>query len=347
MTTPLGTVLLSDAMHAARATGASDLHLMPNLPPVLRVDGSLQPWSGDGMTQADVDGLLDRFLDAENRERLERTGDATTTADVDDTTVRIHASRGSTGTTFTLRFLSRGVPSIEELGVPVVLREAARKPYGLLLLGGPTGSGKSTTLAALVATLNDDGGRKIIMVEDPIEYRIASRRSLVVQRQTGRDVPSFADAVVGALRSDPDVIVIGEIRDAASVSSAITAAETGHLVMATLHAADAAQCVERLLDVVGTEAGTEPLRGRIAHVLIAAASQRLIPRADGTGRCLATEVLVATDAVRHLIREGKYHHLASAIATGRRLGMQTLEASLGDLVAAGIVAKDQAERVVR
>jgi twitching motility protein PilT len=183
-------------------------------------------------------------------------------------------------------------------------------------------------------------------IEDPIEYRLDSLRSVVVQRQVGRDAASFADAISGALRSDPDVIVIGEIRDTATVAAAIVAAETGHLVLATLHTGDAPHSIDRLVDAFPSER-TEYVRGRIAHVLLCSISQRLVQRANGAGRCVAAEVLVVNDAVRHMIRDGKHHQLPSVMATGRRFGMQTLEAHLSDLVTCGTVTADTADAVLR
>ncbi len=296
------------------------------------------------MDAHDLRSLAQEFLDEPDRSQLQRVGDVTAAAG-DPETVRVHVTRVAQGVALTLRFLARTVPSIEELDLPEILAQIVRRPHGLVVLGGPTGSGKTTTLAALVAAINRDCAKKIVTIEDPIEYRIASARSVVVQRQAGRDVPDFAHAVIGALRSDPDVIVIGEIRDAQTVAAAIAAAETGHLVLATLHTGDASQSVDRLVDAFAGER-TEYVRGRIAHVLLCAISQRLVPRASGGGRCLAAEVLVVNDAVRHMIREGKHHQLGSVMATGRALGMQTLAAHLAALVERGDVSPAAAREVL-
>lgn len=346
MINAMGTVLFFDALHTARVRMASDLHLVEGLPPVLRIDGTLQAWEGPGLSRDDLEALAERLLDADERQQLARTGDLTVTNIEGEAPIRVHASRVAASTTLTLRFLARDLPSIEALDLPSVVNDVARRACGLIILGGPTGSGKSTTLAAIVTTINRDTARKIIMIEDPVEYRLNSIRSLVLQRQVGRDVPSFAEAVRAALRSDPDVIVIGEIRDAATAQAAIVAAETGHLVLATLHTGDASQSIDRLVDAFPTERA-EYVRGRIAHVLLCSISQRLVQRANGAGRRIAAEVLIVNDAVRHMIRDGKHHQLPSVMATGRRFGMQTLEAHLLDLVSCGAVTADIAEAVLR
>ena len=326
--------MLSDALHAAHTRHASDLHLIPSLPPVLRVDGKLELWEGPGLSAEDLAGVAGSFLDESERETLQRSGDVTATIVDAEVPVRVHAHRTGEGTAFALRFLARDVPTFAELELPRVVAELSRRPHGLIVLAGPTGSGKSTTLASLVALMNEESSRKIVMIEDPIEYRLRSKRSIIVQRQVGRDVPTFAHAVIGALRSDPDVIVIGEMRDPATTSSAITAAETGHLVLATLHAGDASQSIDRLVDAFPSER-SEYARARLAQVLLGVVAQRLVERASGSGRRAAAEVLIVTDAVRHMIRDGKQHQLPTVMATGRQFGMQTLDVDLAELVANG------------
>ncbi len=344
MTSALGTILLSDALHAAHVRRASDLHLIPLLPPVLRIDGRLEPWEGPGLSAEDLASIAVMFLDQRHLETLERAGDVTATVVDSGVPIRIHAHRTGEGTAFALRFLAQCVPSFEDLELPRVVAELSRCPHGLIVFGGPTGSGKSTTLASLVALMNDESARKIIMIEDPIEYRIRSNRSIVVQRQVGRDVPSFPQAVLGALRSDPDVIVIGEMRESATTSAAIAAAETGHLVLATLHAGDASQGIDRLVDAFPAER-VEYARARLAQALLGMVAQRLVERAGGTGRCAAMEVLVVTDAVRHMIRDGKQHQLPTVMATGKQFGMQTLDMHLADLVSSGRIAASAGRRV--
>ncbi len=342
MTNALGAVLLDDALHAARTLGASDLHLAPFVPPMLRIDGVLQPRTGPGLSADDLAHLERRFLNDDERCRLTESGDVTSTMADGDATIRVHASRLTAGTTFALRFLAGRIPSPQAIGIPAIIGTLALRPSGLVVIGGPTGSGKSTTLASLVDALRREQAKKIITIEDPIEYRMESGRSLVVQREVGSDVETFEQAIRGALRSDPDVIVIGEMRDHATVAAAIVAAETGHLVLATLHTADAVQTVDRLIDALGGER-SQGVRGRIAQVLLAATSQRLMRRFGGAGRVMATEVLVSTDSVRHMIRDGKQHQLPNVIATGRRFGMQSLESHVAELSCAGAVAPQVAD----
>jgi twitching motility protein PilT len=336
-----GTVILSDALHAAHARHASDLHVVAGLPPVLRIDGKLDPWEGPSLSPDDVREFAAKLLDEAAMETLERCGDATTSLDYHGSVVRVHAARAGE-TTLSLRFLSREAPAFADLDMPRIVAELAYRFSGLLLFAGPTGSGKSTTLASLVALMNVQLRRKIVTIEDPVEYRFASENSIVVQRQIGRDVPSFAQAVMGALRSDPDVIVIGEMRDAETIAAALTAAETGHLVLATVHAAEAAQCVDRVVNAF-SETGIGYARARLAQSLVAICVQRLVEKANGNGRRPIVEIAVATDAVRHLIRDGKHHQLASVIETGRQFGMQTFRAHLEELVARGEVRGDAAE----
>lgn len=344
MTSALGSVLLTDALHAARLRRASDVHLAAHCPPMLRIDGQLDPCRCPGLEAEDLAGLATVLLSEGERELLERDGDVTGRIVESGVPVRIHATRTAEGIAFAFRFLYAGVPSLQELELPPVLAELVRRPHGLIVLGGPTGSGKSTTLAALVALMNDETSRKIITIEDPIEYHLVSKQSLIIQRQVGRDVSGFASAISGALRSDPDVIVVGEMRDSATVAAAITAAETGHLVLATLHTGDVAQSVDRIVDAFPAERG-EYARGRLSQTLVGVVCQRLVARASGVGRCVAAEILVVTDAVRHMLREGKHHQLPTVMSTGRRFGMQTLGAHLAELVAAGVVTAAVADAI--
>ncbi len=311
---------------------------------MLRVDGRLEPCQGPGLEAHDLAALASVLLSEHERDLLERDGDVTARIVENAVPVRVHATRTADGISLALRFLRADVPSLQELELPHVLAELIRRPHGLIVLGGPTGSGKSTTLAALVALMNDEMSRKIITIEEPIEYRLASKQSLIVQRQVGRDVAGFASAVSGALRSDPDVIVIGEMRDSATVAAAITAAETGHLVLATLHTGDSAQSIDRLVDAFLAERA-EYVRGRLAQTLVGIVCQRLVARSSGIGRCVAVEILVVTDAVRHMVREGKHHQLPTVMSTGRRFGMQTLDAHLAELAASGTIAAAVADAI--
>lgn len=256
-------------------------------------------------------------------------------------TFRVHAFRAEGRARFAIRLLQREPPTLEQLGLPVALRTFAERRSGLVLLVGPTGSGKSTALAALVDHVNRTGARHIVTVEDPIEYRHVPVRSSIAHRELGSDVSDYTAAIRSALRANPDVIAIGELRDAATIRAVLGAAETGHLVLSTLHTPDAAAGVDRIVDAFDGPARLEA-RAILAQTLIGIASLRLLPRLRSAGRRAAVEILIATEAVRALIRDGKTHHLRNAIVTGRAAGMQTLESHLTDLVARGEVSIDDA-----
>ncbi len=245
--------------------------------------------------------------------------------------IRVHAYRTSRGISLAMRLLAVSVPTLEDLRLPAIVAAVADRPSGLVLFAGPTGCGKSTALAAIVESINRTQAKHIITIEDPIEYEHRSNRCIVSQRHVGVDVPAFSDAVYGALRCDPDVVLIGELRDRKTMHAALTAAETGHLVLATLHTGDAPQTVDRIIGVFPGEM-QEQIRVQLAQTLGAVICMRLVPCAGGKGRRCAAEVLIASDAVRNLIRDGKTHQLRNIIATSRQSGMQTLEAHLSDLI---------------
>ncbi len=253
--------------------------------------------------------------------------------------VNCYQQRGATGAAF--RIISTSIRSLEELGVPDVVAQFATLPRGLVLVTGPTGSGKSTTLAALIDLVNRTRYDHIVTVEDPIEYVHANKRSLVNQREVGNDTHSFTAALKHVLRQDPDVILIGEMRDLETISVALTAAETGHLVFATLHTQDAAQTIDRIIDVYPSHQ-QDQIRTQLAATLQGVVSQTLVPRASGTGRVIATEVLLTTPAIANLIREGKAHQITSSMQAGRALGMHTMDQHLADLVNEGEITRDAA-----
>ena len=243
----------------------------------------------------------------------------------------------------TLRLLNDSIPTLEELALPPVLTKLADEPRGLILVTGPTGSGKSTTLAAMIDHINKTRSDHIITIEDPIEYVYQGRCSLIHQREVGADARSFASALRSALREDPDVILVGEMRDYETISAAVTAAETGHLVMSTLHTIGAAQTIDRIIDVCPAGAQNQ-IRGQLAAVLRGVITQQLLPLAGGRGRCAATEILVGTDAVANLIREGKCYQIPSILQSGAALGMHSLNADLARLVSTGRITREAAER---
>jgi len=240
-----------------------------------------------------------------------------------------------------IRLLAESVPALSTLGLPPVIATLAHAPQGLVLFTGPTGSGKTTALAALIDSINRTRERSIITIEDPIEYRHTPLRSVIAHCEIGRDVVDYPEALRGMLRADPDVILIGEMRDRETMAAALTAAETGHLVLATLHTNDTPQTIDRIIDAFPAEAQNQ-VRAQLAAVLLAAVGLRLVARRTGSGRRAAAEILIATDGVRTMIRDGKTHQLRNAIVTGRNVGMQTLETHLTELVARREITLDDA-----
>ncbi|HEY0396385.1 MAG TPA: PilT/PilU family type 4a pilus ATPase [Candidatus Elarobacter sp.] len=342
----LGTIRVRDLVRGARARGATDVHLGGGERPALRIAGRLVALDGPPVVEADVRAYLAAALSAEQLARLDARGSADGAAarGEDGGPFRVHAYRHAGGVRVALRLLAESVPSLEQLGLPAVVATLAQRPAGLVLFTGPTGSGKTTALAALVDRINRSAERNILTIEDPVEYVHAPVRSLITHCEIGRDVSDYADALRGFLRADPDVIVIGELRDRETIAAALTAAETGHLVFATLHTNDAAQTVDRIVDAFPAEAHTQ-VRSQLAAVLAGIVALRLVARHDGAGRRAAAEILIGTDAVRALIREGKTHQLRNTIVTGRAAGMQTLETHLSELVVRGEVALAEARAV--
>jgi len=325
-------IRLADALHTAATRAASDVHLVAGVPPALRVDGTLVFLAGPPLRADELRAIAGSFLEPTDLAAVEAGTDVSVARIVPDVgLMRVHALRSRDAIALALRLLPRRVPSLESLELPSVIGSFAERLRGLVLFSGPTGSGKSTTLAAVVDRINAAASRRIVTIEDPIEYRHESKRSCVTQREVGRDTRSFADALVGALRADPDVIVVGEMRDAPAMRAALAAAETGHLVLATLHTGDAVQTLERIVDAFSA-GESDAVRTQLAHTLVAVVAQRLVLRADGRGRRAVTEILVANDAVRHLIREGRTHQLRNVIATGRSAGMQTLADHAAELL---------------
>ena len=243
-----------------------------------------------------------------------------------------------------IRLFQNKIPTFEELGLPSAVHDLARTPRGLILVTGPTGSGKSTTLASIVDFINSTEARHIMTIEDPIEYVYPHNKAMIHQREVGKDVETFSGALRSALREDPDIILVGEMRDFETISAAITAAETGHLVLSTLHTTSASQTVERIIDACPLE-GQNQIRAQFANVIRGVFTQQLLPRADGTGRVLATEVLVATTGIANLIRESKTIQIPSMIQSGKQLGMHTINDDLANLVHYGIVTRTEALKV--
>src|SRR4051812_32899197 len=315
---------------------ASDLHITSGAPPTLRVCGSLVPLEGlPNLTPTDTREIVYAILSSTQRQTLETDWQldfAYSVPGVGRFRVNTFFQRGTLAAAFRL-IPSETVP-IEQLGLPSVIREFSKKPRGIVLVTGPTGSGKSTTLASMIDEINETRDDHILTIEDPIEFLHSHKRCVVNQREIGADAPSFALGLKAALRQDPDVILVGEMRDMETIGTALTAAETGHLVFATLHTQDAPQTVDRIIDVF-PPAQQGQVRAQLAIGLQGIVTQTLIPTADGVGRCVAAEVLVPTPGVRNLIREGKTHQIYSLIQTGGQHGMQTRDASLAGLVREG------------
>jgi twitching motility protein PilT len=319
---------------------ASDLHLTADMPPVFRVKGELAFMDCDPYRPAEIAGLLDEILSPRHREVLERNKAVDFALSVTGTgRFRIAAFFQRGAPSVAVRLLADGIPTFAGLGLPDTIADLSRLRDGLVLITGVTGSGKSTTLATLVDDINARSRRNIITIEDPIEYVHQNNRCLIHQRELHTDVPSFAEALRDALRADPDVILVGEMRDLETMRTAIMAAETGHLVFSTLHSRDCISTVNRLVGAFPAGEQSQ-IRQQLAATLRAVVSQRLLPNAAGTGRIPGVEIMIGTPGIANLIRQGKDDMIYSAIETGGQLGMQTLEQCLARLIAEGKIGMD-------
>ena len=321
---------------------ASDLHIQYGLPPILRIDGALTPIGGLPNLNSDmVRELIFATLDEEQRKILLKDKEfdySFAFGDIARFRVNAFHERGQLAAAF--RLIPNQIKNINELGMPAVVETFADFPRGLVLVTGPTGSGKSTTLAALIDKINREKSTHIITIEDPIEFTHKSQRSVIVQREVHYDTFSFAAALRSALREDPDVVLIGEMRDLETIQAAITIAETGHLVFATLHTNSAAQSIDRMVDVFPSHQQPQ-VRTQLANMLMAVCAQRLVP-AIGGGRVVAAEIMIANSAIRSLIRDGKTHQIDTAIQTGVDQGMQTMDRTLAKLVQTGVITYESA-----
>lgn len=322
---------------------ASDLHLTVGAPPMLRIDSQLIPYEGNALTEADTKRLAEEILGRADYDLLNEVGEIDRSYQIEGgDRFRINAYIQKGQMTIAARVIPVEIPSLDSLGMPPVLKSLALKPQGMILVTGPTGSGKSTTLAAMLDLINRERAKHIITLEDPIEYLHEHQRSVVHQREIGNDTKSFANALRASLRQDPDVILVGEMRDLETISTAITAAETGHLVLATLHTNGAAQTINRIIDVFPPNHQAQ-IRIQLAEILQGIVSQRLLPRADGVGRVAATEILINQPGVSNLIRNAKVDQIANIIQTSRAQGMHLMETSVKELIGSGIVKQEIAQ----
>ena len=321
---------------------ASDLHLQYGLPPILRVDGALVPVAGtSNLKEEQVKSLVFATLDEEQQKILMKDKEfdySFAFGDIARFRVNAFHERGKLAAAF--RLIPNQIKSINDLGMPAIVESFADFPRGLVLVTGPTGSGKSTTLAALVDKINREKSTHIITIEDPIEFTHKSQRSVIAQREVHYDTFSFAAALRSVLREDPDVVLIGEMRDLETIQAAITIAETGHLVFATLHTNSAAQSIDRMIDVFPAHQQPQ-VRSQLSNMLMAVCAKRLVP-AIGGGRVVAAEIMVANSAIRSLIRDGKTHQIDTAIQTGADQGMQTMDRTLAKLIQTGVITYDSA-----
>jgi twitching motility protein PilT len=332
------------ALDEVIARGGSDLHIAGDAPPMVRVDGELAPVAGASIwSRAEVTTILESIMTEHQREVFAREWELDfAISPRGDFRFRVNFFKDRDAMAGAFRLIPTEIKSLKQLGVPSVVGKFATLPRGLVLVTGPTGSGKSTTLAALIDLVNKTRADHIVTIEDPIEFVHRNQRALVNQREVGADTHSFADALKRVLRQDPDVILIGELRDLETVSTALTAAETGHLVFATLHTQSAAQTIDRIIDVFPPHQQGQ-VRSQLALTLQGVVCQTLLPRASGQGRIIATEIMMTTGAIANLIREGKTYQITSALQAGREQGMHTMDQHLADLVNSHMVTHEAAQ----
>lgn len=331
-----------ELLYKAVELNASDLHITVGIPPTMRINGSLMPYGNEKLSPKETEEYTKCILNKEQYEKYLSEGEMDLSYSIQGKgrfRVNIFRQRGSDA--MALRTVALQMPTLEKLEMPQVVKGLCKKTRGLILVTGPTGSGKSTTLAAMINEINNTTNGHIITLEDPIEYLHKHKKSIVNQREIGHDTRSYSAALRAALREDPDVILVGEMRDLETISIAITAAETGHLVMSTLHTIGASKTIDRIVDVFPPHQ-QQQIKVQLSAVLEGIISQQLIPKANGQGRTCALEIMVATPAIRNLIREGKTHQIDSAVQTGGKYGMKTMDMSLVELYKKGIITYDDA-----
>lgn len=331
-----------EILNKAIKMNASDIHITTNIPPTLRVDGTLMPICDKPLSANDTKKIVQYVMSDEEYKEFIRVGELDFAYNVP------HLSRFRVNTFFqrgnhamVMRLIPTNPPSLDELKMPEALKDFSDLNSGLILVTGPTGSGKSTTLAAIINEINNKKSKHVITLEDPIEFIHQNKRSIINQREIGRDTKSYASGLRAALREDPDVILLGEMRDLETISAAITAAETGHLVLSTLHTLGAAKTVDRIIDVFPPHQQNQ-IKLQLSNILCGIISQQLLKKIDGKGRVCATEIMVATPAIKNLIREGKTHQIDSMIQTGRKHNMKTMDSSLEYFYQSGVISYKEA-----
>lgn len=332
---------LDDLLREAHERGASDLHLSVGLPAILRIDGALVRTDYVPFSPMDIQRLMYDILTTDQVEQFERSHELDFSYGVKNVgryRVNVYRQRGSVGAA--LRAIADQIPTFEQLGLPNILRDMCRKHSGLVLVTGPTGSGKSTTIACMIDTINSERPVHIMTMEDPIEYLHRHKMGMVNQRELHTDTDSFSNALRAVLREDPDVVLIGEMRDLETIQAALTLAETGHLVFGTLHTRNAPQTIDRVVDVFPPHQ-QEQIRVQLSNTLEGVVAQQLMPVIGG-GRCAAIEIMIATSAIRNLIREGKTHQIYNSLETGAQFGMQTMDKQLAELHRIGKITMEEA-----
>jgi twitching motility protein PilT len=334
---------MHDILKATFQKGGSDLHLVIGQSPMVRVDGSLQPMTEFPMVTAEMSKtLIYSLLSETQRQRFEADWELDFSLTAENVSrFRANVLLQKNGVEAVMRVISTRIPSPEELQMPPAVTQLADLPRGLVLVTGPTGSGKSTTLASMINQINQKRQGHILTIEDPIEFVYENKKCIIRQREIGQNTRSYAAALKHALRQDPDVVLIGEMRDLETISAALTMAETGHLVFGTLHTTDAAQTVDRMIDVFPAHQ-QQQVRTQLSNVLRAVISQTLLPRINGKGRVAAREIMIVTPAISNLIRESKTHQIYGAIDTGARVGMMSLDKALSELVRKGMISQEEA-----
>ena len=339
---PLDDAHIDDILRTMHEKGASDLHVAVGIPPIIRLDGALIPLPFEKVTPQAAQRLIYDILTDEQIQRFETHWELDFSYQLARIArFRVNAFRDKGNVALAFRQIPQKIPTLKDLGLPAILEELTKLPRGLVLVTGPTGSGKSTTLAAMINRINTEESKHIITIEDPIEYLHTHKFSIINQREVGQDTKEFKNALRAALREDPDVILVGEMRDLETMQMAVSAAETGHLVFATLHTNSAATSVERIVDSF-PEGGKEQVRLQLSNNLQAILCQQLIPRANQPGRVCCLEIMRASPAIRNLIREAKAHQITSMIQTSANLGMTTMDQSLRDLYVRGVISYEEA-----